>query len=390
MKNMGLLFTRGVSLQLWVERGMFDREKKIYELLISAGETDIVYWFTYGSKDRKIYQDLLENKKISPKIQVISKPAIFDIYFGNTLYSLLLPMLKKKYLKKLALIKTNQMDGGWTALAIKKKYGIPLFFRTGYTLSKLWQEGDQSQFSTFRRFIRKIQLPFYKRVEKRLYQNCDVAAVSSRHDKEYICKQYCIDMQKIRIIPNYIDTGQFYDIEQSQREERFIFVGRLSQEKNLFNAIRAVNEAGYGIDLYGYGSLYNELQNFIDKNKYDAKLMGSIPNGELPQIYRKYKFFILVSPFEGMPKTLLEAMACGLVCVGVNSSGMKEVICDGVDGFLADSCSTEDIATVVKKIIKIDTEEVRKKAVEKIEGQYSLESVFCLERSLIRDMCNTN
>lgn len=390
MRKIGLLFTRGVSLQLWVERGMFDREKKIYELLISSREIDTVYWFTYGSKDKKIYQDLLENQKISPKIQVISKPVIFDFCFGNTMYSLLLPILRKKYFSELALIKTNQMDGGWAALAAKEKYGIPFLFRTGYTLSKLWREGDQSQFSVFRRAIRKIQFPFYERIEKHLYKNCDMATVSSRHDKAYICKKYNIDMQKIKVIPNYIDTEQFYDIERIERVERFIFVGRLSQEKNLFNAISAVNEAGYGIDLYGYGSLHSQLQNFIDKNKYDANLMGSISNAELPQIYRRYKFFILVSPFEGMPKTLLEAMACGLVCIGVNSSGMKEVICDGVDGFLADSCSAEDITTVVKKIIKIDAEEVRKKAVEKIEEQYSLGSVFDLERSLIREMCNTN
>ena len=50
----------------------------------------------------------------------------------------------------------------------------------------------------------------------------------------------------------------------------------------------------------------------------DVKFNGVVANDKLPDILNEYKYYILASNYEGMPKTLLEAMACGNLCIGTN------------------------------------------------------------------------
>jgi glycosyltransferase involved in cell wall biosynthesis len=82
-----------------------------------------------------------------------------------------------------------------------------------------------------------------------------------------------------------------------------------------------------------------------------VNFLGNIPNHELPDFLNPHELFILPSFYENMPKTLLEAMACGLPVIGTNVKGINEVIKHGKNGIL---CSTnansirEAILTLMK------------------------------------------
>ena len=49
-----VFFTRAVSLEVWLNKGLLDREKLVYEEYLKSGVFSKVYWITYGSNDNKI------------------------------------------------------------------------------------------------------------------------------------------------------------------------------------------------------------------------------------------------------------------------------------------------------------------------------------------------
>ena len=61
------------------------------------------------------------------------------------------------------------------------------------------------------------------------------------------------------------------------------------------------------------------------------------------------KVFILPSLYEGHPKVLIEAMACGMPIIGANTPGIREMIQHQDNGFL---CGT-DVKSIRKAIVTV-------------------------------------
>jgi glycosyltransferase involved in cell wall biosynthesis len=90
-------------------------------------------------------------------------------------------------------------------------------------------------------------------------------------------------------------------------------VGRLEDQKNYFFAIDLLEDSGLTLDVYGVGSLENEIINYAQQKKVSVQINGVINNKELREIYSKYKIYLSTSKFEGNSKTILEAMNAGCV-----------------------------------------------------------------------------
>ena len=371
MKILGLFFTEGVSVELWYNKGMFFREKLIYEKLLEKGAFDKIYWFSYGVNDKKY------EKYLHKGIEIITMPKIFNLRVGKLIYSFLMPFIQYRYLKKCDVFKTNQMWGSWTAVISKILYQKPLVVRTGYTIS-LFSLKDNKKISCFvNKFIERIS-----------YKFADFSIVASNEDYNYIAKNY--NIKNIIVNPNYIDTDLFKPMN-IKKEKDIIFVGRLSKQKNIFNLIKAFEGLNYTLDIYGDGELKEEIEKLIkDLNIEDRiKLKGTVPNSELPKILNQYKVYVLPSFYEGMPKTLLEAMACGLVCLGTNVAGVREVIKHEENGWLVD-IDTEDIKRGI--ITLMEDKNLRKKLSENarktIEEKFSLEKVVSREIEVYNCLLN--
>lgn len=374
MKTLGLLFTRNVSLKIWVDSGLLEREKMIYEEQLKQGTYDEIYWFTYGTGDDKLAEKLIREGKLDGRIKVIPMLALWKGRIGYDLYSLLMPVIKRKDFKRLDIIKSNQMDGAWTGLIAKRLFHIPFYFRTGYTNTMFYRKMTQRK---------DFNLWKFSKIEKMLYNKCDLATVSSEHDRQYLCETYGIQKEKISVLVNHVNTEKFYDMKKPQRKERLVFVGRLVEQKNLFHTIEAVAQAKAGMDIYGQGKLQEQLFEVIKTLDADVKFMGTVPNDQIPSILNDYKYYILASEYEGMPKTLLEAMACGNLCIGTKVEGIEEVIADGVNGYLAEDTSVTAIREAIERAENDRQFEEKKEAAQKyIREKYSIQSVLDKEKEL--------
>lgn len=331
--KLALFFTFRVSLKEWLDKGLFDREKLLYEKLLRGEILSNVLWLTYGPKDGKIAAELKQAGRLNKDIEILPMPAVFNFPLGKFIYSLMMPAIMKKYLKQTDIYKTNQMSGSWSAVLTKKIFKKPLIVRTGYTWSRL-KESQK---------ISSAKKTFIRAVERFAYKNSDYAIVTTKSQAEYIKTNYAVSDKDAFIIPNYIDTDLFKpDSSAEKYPDRLIFVGRISNEKNLINLVTAVAKAEMCLDIYGSGDI-DGLNEHIRKTGAKINFKGSVANELLPDILNKYKFFALPSFAESLPKSLLEALACGLICIGTDVTGINEVITGGVNGWLAKSTDADSI-----------------------------------------------
>lgn len=359
--TLALFFTWGVSMQLWAEKGMLQREVALYNEL--AEELDHVYLFTYGDQSDFKYSDqLASNVSIVPKSGVSS----------NLLYSFLCPLIHWRKLREVDLLKTNQMLGSWTAMIAKTLYQIPLVVRAGFILSLFYAK-------------RKQPLPLRvlaTTLELFAYLYADGVISSSQHGFKYVENRYWIRGMH-EYIPNYVDIDRFTPMDIDKKANSICYVGRLDEQKNLMSLLNAIVSSNYSLTIVGSGELETTLRNYVENQDVEVTFHGNLPNPELPALINRHTIFVLPSYFEGMPKTLLEAMACGMPVVGTDVQGINEVITHGSTGILCDT-DKDSIRSAIDHLFE-DADRRRilgRQARNELETNFSLQKVLCQETTL--------
>lgn len=93
-------------------------------------------------------------------------------------------------------------------------------------------------------------------------------------------------------------------------------------------------------------------------------------------IYNSADLFVLPSLSENLPNTIMEAMACGVPCVGFKIGGIPEEIDHLRNGYVAAYCDSADLAKGIRWVLtSADGESLRNEAVKKVRVSYSQQSV---------------
>ena len=367
-KRLALFFTRGISLGTWRRMGNLEREIKYY-LELSRFFKEI-FLFTYGGPEDAENLDsisLPENVKIFPKKW--KAPSMF--------YSLLMPFLYRREISGCDILKTNQMDGSWTALIAGKIFGKKTVVRCGYEVLSLLTQRRRAWWK--RTFARCAEWLAYKAADRII--------ITSEKDKNFIIRTFGTDGKKISVIPNYIDVNRFKPLGFPREEKAICYVGRISEEKNVVNLVKSLKGLDASLKIIGEGPLKEEVKKIARDLSLDVRLMGNIPNSQVAEEMNRSAAFILPSLYEGNPKVLLEAMACGLPVIGTEVEGIKEILIHKVNGYL---CRTdaESIGEAIKKVIGDKTlrEKMGREARKTILEGYSLEKVLERETALYREL----
>lgn len=140
---------------------------------------------------------------------------------------------------------------------------------------------------------------------------------------------------RIEVVANGVDTERFTpDGPASERIDHdgpvVLFVGRLVEGKRPQDAVQAVSRLAGELDvkLYvaGDGPMRVELEAMADES---VEFLGQVPYEEMPAVYRAGDVLVLPSRAEGLPRTVLEAMASGVQVVVSNLEQVAPVVGDG-------------------------------------------------------------
>jgi glycosyltransferase involved in cell wall biosynthesis len=383
MTTLGVFFTRGVSLRLWVESGLFDREVLIYHAHLDSEFFSKIYWFTYGDDDESQAKKLYASGRLSRKIEVVGCPRWFR-FAGrarSALYSLLLPAIAGNQVSRCDVLKTNQMDGSIPAFICAGIWQRPLYVRTGYTLSRVIEKTSPSNW--LRRVVAFVN-------EYLAFRLASSSSVSSRYDRDYIVQRYGEKVPQPMIVGNYVDTALFSPPTQDEKvNNRILYVGRLSPEKNLDNAIAACATVGLGLDVIGTGTELPHLRKIAVKCGASVRWLGVVPNNQLPELFHGYRYFILPSLWEGLPKALIEAMSAGLICIGNDTTGINEIIEDGVTGYLSPSADAAALAKTLRRALAGDHDHISCAGREFACNEFSLDAIAAKEQAIFTSILAT-
>lgn len=363
--NLVLFMTYGMSLRKWDEMGTLQREIKPYrELKKHLKSISIV---TYGDWTEPYIEGM-------------------NIFYNNTalpdsLYSIFAPWIHRHLLKGADYFKTNQIPGSWTAVIAKLMFKKRLIVRQGYP----WLQT-----------LAEKKTPFWKRVladitEIIAYSAADSIIVTTDRDKKTIVERFDDLELKIHVISNYIDTDLFKPDPALRIPKRILYVGRMAHEKNLISLIMAVKRLDVELILIGEGEIKQQMVAFAsDSGIKNVKFLGAMKNEDIVCEYRKAEIFILPSKYEGNPKALMEAMACGCIVIGTKVRGIKELIDDGESGFLCEQPSTSINAAICRAQFMTENypkeaDAIRKNARETIEYQHSLKNAVMKELHILRE-----
>ena len=230
--------------------------------------------------------------------------------------------------------------GGMTA---KLLYGIPLVI-TVHSLEPLrpWkreQLGGGYDFSLW--------------LEKQALEMADAVVAVSAETKNDILSLFDIPEERITIIHNGIDLKEYSATKNEALLERFgidsqkpyiLFVGRITRQKGIVHLVRAIRELDLGFQIVlcagapDTPEIAEEMAVAIAAVQKERSgviwISTMVERQEVIALYSGASVFVCPSIYEPFGIINLEAMACGVPVVASAVGGIKEVVVDGVTGFL--------------------------------------------------------
>lgn len=172
-----------------------------------------------------------------------------------------------------------------------------------------------------------------------------------------ICNLYWLNAKDVPVIFNGRDLRLFISrqIKRPENIKRFIHVARYVPQKNQISLIEAFfilhrKYPDVSLDLIGDGELYGTIRQKIAQYGLEdcVRQLGRKQN--VADYLAEADAFVLPSIFEGMPISLIEALACGLPCIVTPVGGVPDIIKDNDNGIFCNTSATS-IAEAMEKLI---------------------------------------
>ena len=166
---------------------------------------------------------------------------------------------------------------------------------------------------------------------------CMLDGIFAIHEeqKAEIISIYGADERKISLVGTGYNNHIFYRKPGVQRQPlTLIFAGKLSEKKGVMSLIRSLSHLKYGKEELvlklagGYGNQkeYDKIKRLAGLCPYRVELLGKLSQQKLAEEYNACDIFVLPSFFEGVPLTVIEAIACGDKVVVTDLPGLRKWI----------------------------------------------------------------
>lgn len=297
-------------------------------------------------------------------IEELNKLGVKCITLGGSYCSL------RNIIKTYQIIQRERFDVVHTHLTYAQIYGA--FIQPFYKKCK-WVTTEHSNNNNRRKY------KLFKTFDRWLYQGYDsVLSISSSVQESLLKWLRSPCLSKFAICPNGVNTELFRNastmdrrsIELSDKDVVLMMVGRMADAKDSPTIMRALKllPDRYKLVLIGDGPMMDYNKKYADEIGVAHKTVFLGAQYNIPSWMKMADVYIQSSHWEGMPTTVLEAMASGVVVIGSSVPGNNDVLTSSA------MFPHEDHETLVTMLLKSDLETLREEQ-QQVIMQYDLRAI---------------
>lgn len=214
--------------------------------------------------------------------------------------------------------------------------------------------------SKIAKFLYKISLPL-----------ADEVCVLNEDDKNLLVSEKIIKSEKVFILPGEgVNTEKFIPMKKSENNNKIVFlmIARAFFDKGVKEYVEAAEKikslypdtefeflgALGGNSVAGIDEA--QMKSFVDRGIINY--LGTV--NDVREIIKNADCIVLPSYREGISRTLLEGASMEKPLIATNVTGCKNIIIDGVTGFLAEPKNSQDLAEKIEKFMALSQEEKEK------------------------------
>jgi len=188
-------------------------------------------------------------------------------------------------------------------------------------------------------------------------QTADLGVVANREGQIAAERKRDCELGRISFVPNGTEERFFSQREYPDKTSlRLLYVGTWLDRKGVFYLAEGFRllvkrVPTVCLTIAGCVASENEVRMFFAPEVRDrVSVSPFVARSEMPALYAKNDIFVFPSLVEGMPLTLLEAMATAMPVVTTNVCGMADVVEDGVNGLFIPPADPESLAAAVERL----------------------------------------
>lgn len=351
------------------------------------------------------FDDRPDEEEVFENVKIIRIPCGSSTFVPKEKMYELMPELVENLMhhiektqKKYDLIHSHYWDGGYAGYLLSKMLDIP-HVHTPHTLGKLKKIEMAVESAPPQKLKPMYRYHLRIAIEQKIIHSADAVVVICETSRIQMLQHYVIDFEKLHVIFPGIDTSVFnttktqYDKQIKLENNAILTASRLVPAKGLDRIIDALallkNKSNFHLYLGGGNEeaqsneeieTHKKIDELISKYRMQKKVtkIGYVDHDTiLPAYYRNSELFILGGRYEPFGLTTLEAMACGTVPIVSSVAGSREVIIDGLNGFIVDTHDRKQLAERIQQLL--EDSKMRKKMSENaaftIKEHYSWDTI---------------
>ncbi|MDT0582709.1 glycosyltransferase family 4 protein [Brumicola blandensis] len=206
--------------------------------------------------------------------------------------------------------------------------------------------------------VPNLRASIYRYVETFMANFCNNIITVSDYDKKLAVRHAVADESKIRVIWNGVPEDSLIQNRESKDSATLIptilMIARFEQPKNfslLLRALSGLTDLKWQAKFVGDGPDLTTVKSLCDELSLNERVSFLGWRNDIANLLSEADIFTLISDWEGLPLSILEAMRAGLPVIASDVGGVKEAVEHEQSGLLVSNKQVEEITTALQQLL---------------------------------------